>query len=301
MPSLQGKLSVERMCMLAEVSRAGFYRSLHKRQPRVEETVVRAAIQEVAVDHRRRYGYRRITAALRHRGMAVNRKRVLRMMQEDNLLAIRRRKFVCTTDSQHPFEVFLNLAKRMELTAPNQLWVADITYIRLQREFVYMAVVLDAFSRRVVGWALNRGLRSTVAVDALKQAIKDRKPRPGLVHHSDRGVQYASHDYTELLRRYGATCSMSRVGNPYDNAKCESFLKTLKQEEIYCHEYRDMEDLRVHSSAFIDEYYNRQRLHSALGYVSPAAFEQATEQCAGPAAKMSFLRHEEIYPNDLPA
>ena len=238
MPSLQGKLSVERMCMLAEVSRAGFYRSLHKRQPRVEETVVRAAIQEVAVEHHRRYGYRRITAALRHRGMAVNRKRVLRMMQEDNLLAIRRRKFVCTTDSQHPFEVFLNLAKRMELTAPNQLWVADLTYIRLQQEFVYMAVVLDAFSRRVVGWALNRGLRSTVAVDALKQAIKDRKPLPGLVHHSDRGVQYASHDYTELLRRYGATCSMSRVGNPYDNARCESFLKTLKQEEIYCHEQR---------------------------------------------------------------
>ena len=132
MPSLQGKLSVERMCMLAEVSRAGFYRWLHKRQPGVEETVVRAAIQEIAVEHHRRYGYRRITAELRHRGMVVNRKRVLRMMQEDNLLAVRRRKFVCTTDSRHPFEVFLNLAKRMELTAPNQLWVADLTYIRLQ-------------------------------------------------------------------------------------------------------------------------------------------------------------------------
>jgi putative transposase len=212
MPSLQGKLSVERMCTLVQVSRAGFYRWLRRKQPGAEETAVRAAIQEVAVEHKRRYGYRRITAALRHRGMVVNRKRVLRMMQEDNLLAIRTRKFVRTTDSEHPFEIFLNLAKRMELTAPNQLWVADLTYIRLQQEFVYMAVVLDAFSRRVVGWALNRSLRSTVAVDALQQAIEDRKPLPGLVHHSDRGVQYASHDYTELLRRHGATCSMSRAG-----------------------------------------------------------------------------------------
>jgi len=301
MPSLQGKLSVERMCALAQISRAGFYRWLQRKEPGVEETAVRAAIQEVAVEHHRRYGYRRITAALRHRGMVVNRKRVLRMMQEDNLLAIRTRKFVRTTDSQHPFEVFLNLAKRMELTAADQLWVADLTYIRLQQEFIYMAVVLDAFSRRVVGWALNRSLRSTVAVDALQQAIENRKPLPGLVHHSDRGVQYASHDYTELLRKQGATCSMSRAGNPYDNARCESFLKTLKQEEIYCREYRDLEDLRHHSGAFIEEYYNRQRLHSALGYLSPEAFEAAARNDAGRAARMSFLRHEEIYPNDLPA
>jgi len=301
MPSLQGKLSVERMCMLAQVSRAGFYRWLQRRKPGVEETVVRAAIQEVAVEHHRRYGYRRITAQLRHRGMVVNRKRVLRMMQEDNLLAVRTRKFVATTDSKHPFEVFLNLAKRMELTMPNQLWVADLTYIRLQHEFVYMAVVLNAFSRRVVGWALNRSLRSAVAVDALQQALESRKPLPGLVHHSDRGVQYASHDYTELLQNHGVTCSMSRAGNPYDNAKCESFLKTLKQEELYCREYRDLEDLRLHSGAFIDEYYNRHRLHSALGYVSPDVFEQTLEQHIPSAAKMSFARHKEIYPNDLPA
>jgi putative transposase len=299
MPSLQGKLSVERMCTLTQVSRAGFYRWLQRKQPGVEETAVRAGIQEVAVEHHRRYGYRRITAELRHRGMIVNHKRVLRMMQEDNLLAVRRRKFVSTTDSRHPFEVFLNLAQRMELTAPNQLWVADLTYIRLQQEFVYMAVVLDAFSRRVVGWALNRSLRSAVAVDALQQAMDTRKPLPGLVHHSDRGVQYASQDYIELLQRHGATCSMSRTGNPYDNARCESFLKTLKQEEIYCREYRDLDDLHLHSNAFIDEYYNRRRLHSALGYVSPDAFEQAASQCGGPAARISFLRHEEIYPDDL--
>jgi putative transposase len=294
MPSVQGKLTVERMCMLAEVSRAGFYRWLQKKEPAVEEIVVRAAIQEIAVEHHRHYGYRRITAALRHRGMVVNRKRVLRMMQEDNLLAIRTRKFVVTTDSRHPFEVYLNLAKRMELTAPNQLWVADLTYIRLAQEFVYLAVVLDAFSRRVVGWALNRSLRSTVAVDALQQAMDGRRPLPGLVHHSDRGVQYASADYIMLLRKHRATCSMSRVGNPYDNARCESFLKTLKHEEIYCHEYRDLEELRAHSSAFIDGYYNRQRLHSALGYVSPEVFEQANEPSAGPAARMSFISHEEI-------
>ena len=157
-----------------------------------------------------------------------------------------------------------------------------------------MAVVLDAFSRCVIGWAFNRSLRSAVAVEALQQALDDRKPLPGLVHHSDRGVQYASEDYITLLRKHGATCSMSRVGNPYDNARCESFLKTLKQEEIYCHEYRDLDELRAHSSAFIEGYYNRQRLHSALGYVSPEAFERAHEQSAGQAARMSFDRHEEI-------
>ena len=296
---MQGKLSVERMCLLAQVSRAGYYRWLKRRKPDAEETAVRAAIQQVAVEHHRRYGYRRITAELRHRGMVVNRKRVLRMMQEDSLLAIRTRKFVRTTDSQHPFEVFLNLAKRMELTAPNQLWVADITYIRLQNEFVYLAVVLDAFSRRVVGWALNRSLRSPVAVEALQQAIQERKPAAGLVHHSDRGVQYASHEYTALLQKYGITCSMSRAGNPYDNAKCESFLKTLKQEEIYCYEYRDLEELHLHSKRFLEDYYNRQRLHSALGYVSPETFERAAKQTLGPAAKMSFTRQEEIYAEGL--
>ena len=301
MPSLQGKLSVERMCLLAQVSQEGYYRWLQQREPEVEETLVRAAIQQVAVEHHRRYGYRRITAELRHRGMVVNRKRVLRMMQEDNLLALRSRKFVCTTDSSHPVRGLFEFGQTNGTHRAQQLWVADLTYIRLQQEFVYMAVVLDAFSRRVVGWALNRSLRSAVAVDALQQALESRKPLPGLVHHSDRGVQYASHDHTELLKKHGATCSMSRAGNPYDNARCESFLKTLKQEEIYCREYLDLDDLRLHSSAFIDDYYNRHRLHSALGYLSPDDFEQGTSQTNGPAAKMSFIRHEEIYPNDLPA
>lgn len=294
--SLQGSLCVERMCILAEVSRAGFYRWLKGEQPRAEEVTVRAAIQEIAIEHHRNYGYRRIAAELRARGMLVNHKRVLRLMQADNLLAVRKRRFVPTTDSRHEFEVFLNLARQMELTAVNQLWVADLTYIRLEHEFVYLAVVLDAFSRRVIGWALSRSLRSAFAVEALGNAMESRKPRPGLVHHSDRGVQYASDAYTNLLRQHGAVLSMSRPGNPYDNARCESFLKTLKQEEIYCREYRDLEDLRIHSSAFIDDYYNRRRLHSALGYRSPEAFEEAAGSKG--AARMSFSRHEEIYPDD---
>lgn len=296
--SLQGTLSVERMCTLAEVSRAGFYRWLKAEEPQAEEIAIRAAIQEIAIAHHRNYGYRRITAELRIRGMLVNHKRVLRLMQGDNLLAIRKRRFVPTTDSTHDYEVFLNLARHMELTGVNQLWVADLTYIRLQHEFVYMAVVLDAFSRRVIGWALSRSLRSEFAVEALRCAIESRQPRAGLVHHSDRGVQYASDKYTELLRKHGAVLSMSRPGNPYDNARCESFLKTLKQEEIYCRQYRDLDDLRTHSSAFIDNYYNRRRLHSALGYLSPEDFELQRGDDLGSAAKMSFLRHEEIYPND---
>ena len=296
--SLQGRLSVERMCILAEVSRAGFYRWLKAEQPEAEDIAVRQAIQEIALEHQRHYGYRRVTAELRARGMLVNRKRVLRLMQADNLLVLRKRRFVPTTDSRHEFEVFLNLARQMELTAVNQLWVADLTYIRLQREFVYMAVVLDAFSRRVIGWALSRSLHAEFAVDALGTAIDSRNPQPGLVHHSDRGVQYASDTYRELLHKHGAVLSMSRPGNPYDNARCESFLKTLKQEEIYCRQYRDLDDLRTHISAFIDDYYNRRRLHSALGYLSPERFEVETSQAAATGAKMSFLRHEEIYTND---
>jgi putative transposase len=190
--SMQGSLSIERMCQLAGVSRAGFYRSLQEEMPAEEDMEVRSAIQQIAVEHRRRYGYRRISAELRRRGMLVNHKRVLRIIREDNLLAVQPRAFVVTTDSDHGFEVYLNLASRMKLTGINQLWVADITYIRLKKEFVYLAVILDAFSRRVVGWALDRTLASRLPIAALEQAIVERQPPPGLVHHSDRGVQYAS-------------------------------------------------------------------------------------------------------------
>jgi putative transposase len=283
------------MCWLARVSRAGYYRSLAEQHPEEEGAEVRAAIQEIALGHHRRYGYRRIAAELRRRGLRVNHKRVVRLMREDNLLALRHRGFVVTTDSEHDLEVYLNLAKRMQLSAANQLWIADLTYIRLKREFVYLAVILDAWSRRVVGWALDRSLAARLAVTALERAIAARQPGPGLVHHSDRGIQYASQDYARLLAQHHMTPSMSRPANPYDNATCESFMKTLKQEEIYCRDYGDLEDLHTHIEEFLDRYYNRQRLHSALGYRTPVEFEL---QCSGPdpqaqlnTPKMSFFRH----------
>jgi putative transposase len=283
MMPLQGRLSIERMCQLAQVSRAGFYRSLQGRVPVQEDLEVRSTIQEIAVEHRRRYGYRRITAELRRRGMLVNHKRVAQMMREDNLLAVQPRTFRVTTDSTHDLEVFLNLARRMKMTGINQLWVADITYIRLQREFVYLAVILDAFSRKVVGWSLDRSLATRLTLAALEQAIATRQPPPGLVHHSDRGIQYASGEYVKLLQRHQMIPSMSRPANPYDNASCESFLKTLKREEIYANDYHTLEHLATNIETFIDQYYNQCRLHSALGYRPPAEFERqsASENGSG--------------------
>jgi putative transposase len=297
--SLQGNLSVERMCQLAQVSRAGFYRSLQQQEPDLEEMEVRATIQQIFLEHRRRYGYRRISKELRRRGLAVNRKRVQRLMQTDNLLAVQRRAFVVTTDSKHEFEVYLNLASRLNLTGINQLWVADITYIRLQKEFVYLAVILDAFSRKVVGWALDRTLAASLPKAALEMAIALRQPAPGLVHHSDRGVQYASAEYIQVLQHHGIVPSMSRPANPYDNASCESFMKTLKQEEIYLNDYRDLEHLRLNVGIFLEQYYNRCRLHSSLDYQPPEEFEQRLLPTSKTAAvKMSFFRHQESYRSD---
>jgi transposase InsO family protein len=296
--SMQGNLSIERMCMETRVSRAGFYRWLQAGSPAEEQMEVRAAIQQVVLEHRGRYGYRRVSRELRRRGLVVNHKRVARLMREDNLLAIQPRAWVQTTDSDHELRVYLNLAARMQLTGINQLWVADITYIRLRTEFVYLAVVLDAFSRRVVGWALERSLAARLTVAALQQAIAQRKPLPGLVHHSDRGIQYACREYVEVLGAHRILSSMSRPANPYDNASCESFMRTLKREEIYSNSYRDLEDLRAHIEEFIERYYNRIRLHSALGYLPPEEFEQAASgQADGVGtASMSFFRHGEIYP-----
>ena len=220
--------------------------------PVEEEMEVRSAVQQIFLEHRRRYGYRRIAAELRRCGMLVNHKRVARIMREDNLLAVQPRAFVVTTDSQHPLEVYLNLASRMKLTGVNQLWVADITYIRLHREFVYLAVILDAYSRKVVGWELAGTLVARLPIAALEKAIVERKPPPGLVHHSDRGVQYASGDYVRILSKHQMIPSMSRPANPYDNASCESFLKTLKREEIYASSYENLEHLRVNIGIFID-------------------------------------------------
>ena len=241
---MQGNLSIERMCQLAAVSRTGFYRSLQDQKPVEEDMEVRSAIQKIFAEHKRRYGYRRVSAELRRRGMSVNHKRVARLMREDNLLAVQPKAFMVTTDSDHELEVYLNLASRMTLTGTNQLWVADITYIRLHREFVFLAVILDAFSRKVVGWELDRTLAARLPVAALEKAIAERKPPPGVVHHSDRGVQYASGVYVAALRKHGMIPSMSRPANPYDNASCESFMKTLKREEIHTNEYRDLDHLR---------------------------------------------------------
>jgi len=275
---VQGSLSAARMCQLSWVSRAGFYRSFQQASPVEEEMVVRAAVQKVALEHRRRYGYRRIGRELEKQGLVVNHKRVLRMLREDNLLGMQPRQFVVTTESQHRLEVAVNLARRLKLTGVNQLWVADITYIQVWSEFVYLAVVLDGFSRKVVGWELGRRIDRRLALAALEMAIAQRQPLPGLVHHSDRGVQYACREYVALLEKHHMVASMSRPGNPYDNARCESFMRTLKREEIYANRYRDLEHLRANVEDFIERYYNQKRLHSALGYRSPQEFEQAMQQ-----------------------
>jgi len=240
---------------------------------------LRDAIQRIAVEMPA-YGHRRITAELRRADWVVNRKRVLRIMQDDNLVCLRGRSYVRTTDSNHKLPVYPNLARDLKVNGLNQLWAADITYIRLQYEFVYLSVILDAYSRRVIGWALGRTLEADLAVDALKMAIRRGRVEPGLVHHSDRGVQYASRVYTDLLTEHGIQISMSRRGNPYDNAKAESFMKTLKYEEVYRSEYRDFEEAHRRIGQFIESVYNRKRLHSALGYLPPVEFEQTVRSQA---------------------
>lgn len=263
-----------RMCQLAGVSRAGLYRCRIAPDAEDCDLELRDEIQKIALEMPA-YGRRRITAELRRRGWKANHKRVHRIMHEDNLSCLRHRRFVLTTDSNHPHPVYPNLAASLEVTGINQLWVADITYIRLETEFVYLAVILDAFSRRVVGWALNRTLEAVLVLTALRRALEQRHPGAGLVHHSDRGVQYACIEYTELLKGHGITISMSRKGNPYDNAACESFMKTLKYEEVHRQEYRDLKEATRWIARFLDQVYNQRRLHSALGYRPPVEFEQA--------------------------
>ncbi|MFN7939715.1 MAG: IS3 family transposase [Bryobacteraceae bacterium] len=274
--------SVARACDLARIARAGFYRQWEQKAPRQLETALRDAMQRVALWNRC-YGYRRVTAALQQQGWQVNHKRIARMLREDNLLSLRRRTFVATTDSRHGYTIHPNLARHMVLSAPNQLWVADITYIRLADVFVYLAVILDAFSRRVVGWELGPGLGADLVLSALRKALSARTLTGDIVHHSDRGVQYCCGEYVKLLQEHGFTISMSRRGNPWDNAKCESFMKTLKVEEVYLKQYRDIDDAQANLSVFLDEVYNGQRLHSALQYQSPEAFELAFTPPTGAA------------------
>jgi putative transposase len=279
--SLSTPIPVQRLCVLAQVSRAGFYRWRHAPPAADADIDLRDEIQRIALEWPC-YGWRRMTAELRRRGWTVNHKRVRRMMREDNLLCLRRRKFVVTTDSNHSRKVYPNLAAELVLTGLNQLWVADITYIRLEMEFVYLAVVIDAFSRRVIGWELDRSVEDDLTLTALRMALEVRRPSPGLVHHSDRGSQYASGDYTDLLKAHGCRISMSHKASPWENAGCESWMKTLKSEEVYRQEYRNLAEARSSIERFIEKVYNQKRLHSALGYCPPAEFEQGL--LAGAAA-----------------
>ena len=269
----------EAACSLLGVARATLYRRQTERTD-TSDMELRDLVQRIALEWPA-YGYRRITAQLQRQGHKVNKKRVRRLMRADNLLCLRSgRGFVVTTDSRHSLPIYPNLARQLDVTSINQLWIADITYIRLAREFVYLAVVLDAFSRRVIGWALSRRIDAELTRAALRMALCARQPAAGLVHHSDRGVQYAAADYVSELREHSITISMSRKGNPYDNVQCERFMRTLKDEEVYLSEYETLLEAVAAIGHFLEEVYNQKRLHSALGYVPPVEFEQSLCQPA---------------------
>lgn len=260
-------------CRVLGVSRATYYRPRSSSSPGERDRELRGHLQRLAWQWPM-YGYRRLTHALRRQGRPANHKRVLRVLRAAGLLCQRPRWGIRTTNSQHGLPIYPNLLPQLSVTGLDQLWVADITYIRLAREFVYLAVVLDAYSRRCIGWALDRTLEAELALTAVRQALRSRPVRPGLVHHSDRGVQYASTAYTVLLKTHQIRISMSRRGRPQDNAQAESFMKTIKYEEVYLVEYDDMADARARIGHFVEHVYNRKRLHSALGYRPPAEFEQ---------------------------
>ncbi len=253
----------------------GLPRSTYYDEPAAppDDTAIVEAIAAIC-DEFETYGYRRVGAALRQAGMMVNHKKIRRLMREHDLQPRMRRRFVATTDSDHDGPIFPNRAADLVVDGPNQLWVADITYVRLPTAFVYLACILDAWSRRCVGWHLSRSIDTRLTLAALDHALVTRRPAPGLIHHSDRGVRYASGDYVARLEEAGARISMAAVGNPYENAKAESFFRTLKMEEVYIKEdYRDFEEAEQNIGGFIEEVYNKKRLHSSLGYLPPVEFE----------------------------
>ena len=270
-------MSISQSCQTLEVSRSGYYK--WRTQPEIaftdsEDIDLKNQLQEVALEFPG-YGYRRITAELQNRGYAVNRKRVLRLMRQDNLLCLKKKFKPVTTDSSHGLPVYPNLLKSAKITGLNQVWASDITYIQLLHEHIYLAVILDLYSRKCIGWELSRNINSQLVMNALDKALENRwsESIQGLVHHSDQGVQYASHDYVDCLKEHNILISMSRKGNPYDNAFAESFIKTLKVEEVYLNEYKTFEDAYRNIRRFIEKVYNHKRLHSALNYKSPERFE----------------------------
>ncbi|MBU0692152.1 IS3 family transposase [bacterium] len=274
----RGSLTAQEGCALMDLSRSTYYYRSPVAEAQAKERLdLQDKIEQLAFDNSG-YGYRRITAELHRQGVIVNHKVVLKIMRESDLLVRPLRGFIITTDSKHHFPVYPNLYQNQWPDAPNRIWVADITYIRLPLGFVYLAVILDVFSRKVIGWALSRSMEATLVIEALQMALQDRKPPPGLIHHSDRGVQYACHAYTDLLKQHGVQINMSRKGNPYDNAVAESFFKTLKKEEVYLSDYQTPEEARRQIQRFIELVYNPKRLHSALGYRPPAEFEMQYNQ-----------------------
>ena len=276
-------MTIEEACDLARVSRAGYYRAWEQSEPLAVETAVRDRVQQLSLAYPQ-HGSRRLVKLLALEGVVINRKRMQRIMREDNLLVLRRRRYVVTTDARHTYAVYGNLAKELRPSGVNQLWVADITYIRLRESFVYLAVILDAYSRAIVGWQLGNSLAAELTLGALNQALEGRAVEPGIVHHSDRGVQYCAHAYVEKLRNAGFAISMSRAGNPYDNALAESFMRTLKCEEVYLASYRDEADARERIQSFLEDYYNRRRLHSSLGYQTPEGYESGAAKTKGSLA-----------------
>jgi putative transposase len=275
-----GSISVYRAAELLEVSRSGYYKWVNKSQNHVFEKdpdiSIREEMQNIVIEFTG-YGYRRVKVELRNRGYIVNEKKVRRLMKEDNLICVKKRFKLQTTDSNHGEKVYPNLARDLKITSINQLWVADITYIQLSKEFVYLAVIIDVFSRRCIGWDLSRNIDTELTLNALLKALQNRRgdDLKDLIHHSDQGVQYASIGYVNYLKDIGIQISMSRKGNPYDNAFAESFIKTLKCEEVYLNEYETFNDAIQNIEHFIEEVYNLKRLHSSIGYKSPVDFEKA--------------------------
>lgn len=266
------EVSERHLCRMFSVSRSWYYEKPSPQQKARKDLDLRDAIERIVLEFPG-YGYRRVTAELHRRGWAVNHKRVLRIMRQEALLCQLKRHFRPTTDSAHAFGIYPNLIKNTELDGLDQVWISDITYVRLPTSFCYLAVILDAYSRRCVGWCLSRSIDTRLTLRALETALATRRPSAGLIHHSDRGVQYASGEYVSRLEEIGARISMAAVGNPYENAKAESFFRTLKLEEVYLKDYRDFEEAQESIGKFIEEVYNEKRLHSSLGYLPPVEFE----------------------------